>query len=93
MKENISRGLKRDQLFRVNASGRKQQQKFKVQNSKWKKFESNSQRDRIQGKAIFLRRDGRLREVRYKFKKTRVYNTDKLKERKAKDKKKIQCNK
>jgi len=31
MKENISRGLKRDQLFRVNASGRKQQQKIKVE--------------------------------------------------------------
>jgi hypothetical protein len=47
MKENISRGLKRDQLFRVNASGRKQQQ-----NSKQNKLESNNRRE-YKGKLVF----------------------------------------
>jgi len=37
--------------------------------------------------SYFLRRDGRLRKVRYKFKKTRVYNMDKLKKRRRRTKK------
>jgi hypothetical protein len=52
MKEKNSRGLKRDQLFRVNASGRNQN-----------KREDNPNRPKqkkIQGKTIFLRRDGCL---------------------------------